>query len=195
MITEKFIPLSLSSIRILVGPLGRARASRPFVPPSPAQTANQAAAAWPLHCETPFLLALTFDPLPLFPQTPKRPGELGWNVTWLNARHNPCFQDSAPPHRLLEHQGFPKQNEETLLHFTKVPEHFPGCSGRRPTTWRWRVLIMDWCGSRVAITDVVSLDGSLPLVTEPTQHPTHTHTRTQRQDVGGRLLQIFISEC
>lgn len=62
------LSLSLSSLRVLVGPLGRAWASRPFVPPPTAETANQAAAVRPVHRETPVGLALTrFTPLTLNP--------------------------------------------------------------------------------------------------------------------------------
>lgn len=52
------LPLLLPSIGVLVGPLGRAGASRPFVPPPAAQTANQAAALRSMHSETPVSVAL-----------------------------------------------------------------------------------------------------------------------------------------
>lgn len=52
------LPLLFPSIGVLVGPLGRAGASRPFVPPPAAQTANQAAALRPMHSKTPVGVAL-----------------------------------------------------------------------------------------------------------------------------------------
>lgn len=178
------LSLSLSSLRVLVGPLGRAWASRPFVPPPTAETANQAAAVRPVHRETPVGLALTrFTPLTLNP-APCRSRE--------TERHNLCSRDSPLCWRRgeLQHEDFYKATEEGLCYISQRYQNiYQSASGRTPHGVRPHGLIwflMSCC--RPCCRDTLAsvwLDSSLRLATEATQYA---------MSVYSRMLADFISQ-